>query len=146
MKAVIKLLVISVLLSIGIDSYSQLFYKNELPTEDGIEINYRFARAKFFDRNSPQTLRLKLKNTKDYDALVKFELVYTLNIVDRYESGPVEICIPANRRRKGKLHGLIFEVLVDDVADFDSDKNLWELEGFTVEQVEDCKLIEENKD
>lgn len=138
MKKSLKIFIIVFISGISLESYSQLFYKNELPSEDGVEINYRFAKEKFLKKDSPQTIRFKLKNTNDYDVNVKLELIYHLNIIDRYESGLVEICIPSNRSRKGR-HGLMFEVLVDNPEDFENDENFWELETFEVEEVPECE-------
>lgn len=118
---------------------AQLFYKNELASVDGVEINYRFARLKALKKDSPLTLRFKLKNTNDKDVKVNFNLVYELGLIDRYESGDFEICIPKNRTRKGKRHELVFEVLVESKEDFDFEENYWEFEYFNVKKIDNCK-------
>ncbi len=134
-----KYILIFGLVIFSYQSFSQLCYKNELPAIDGVEIKYRFFRAKFFDKNSPLSLRFKFENTNDYDVKVKFELIYYLNIMDIYESGMIEVCIPENKTRKGRRHGLYFETIVKDVEEFEKEDNWWELENFSVEKnEEDC--------
>ncbi len=134
-----KIFLIIVFFAISHFTFAQLLYKNELKTVEGVEIKYRFANTNFFDKSSPQSLRLKLKNTNDYDVSVRFEIVYILELTNKYSSGSILVCIPKKSAKTGKMHGLYFEVLVDKIEDFDKEENWWEFETFEVEKIESCK-------
>jgi hypothetical protein len=139
-----KLFLIICLSFIASLTYSQIFYKNQLETIEGVEIKYRFAKPSFFNKDNPLSLRFKLKNTNDHHVTVSFEVVYYLNIVDKFESGLIEICIPRKSARTGRMHGLSFEMNINNPDIFEEDGNNWELETFDVKKIEDCKLFNDD--
>ncbi len=141
MKKTFLIICFAFIASIG---YAQLFYKNQLETIEGVEIKYRFAKPSFFNKDQPLSLRFKLKNTNDHHVTVSFEVVYYLNIIEKFESGLVEICIPRKTARTGRMHGLSFEMDIEGPEIFEEDGNNWELESFDVKKIEDCKLFEDN--
>ncbi len=120
---------------------AQFGYKNKMEASNGIEISYKVVHEKYFDKESPAQIRLKLKNTNEYPVNLKFEIEYSTDLTKKYKSGDVEICIPAKTARTGKMNGLVFELNTSDTGIFSSDNAEWEFIRFDVEQIEDCKLI-----
>jgi hypothetical protein len=136
-----KVLLFLITTLISISAFSQFGYKYQMETVDGIEIKYKVVHSKFFDKSSPLELRLKLKNTNDYDVNLDFEIQYSIDLTKKYKSGSVNICIPRKSARTGKMHGLMFEIIGDDPKLFESDDADWEFIQFEIEQTEDCDVI-----
>ena len=65
-----RFIISAVFIFVGISGFSQFGYKNQLDAVTGIEIKYKLVHAKTFDKESPVELRLKLKNTNDFNANV----------------------------------------------------------------------------
>lgn len=144
-KTMKKLFLIICLAFITSLTYSQLFYKNQLETIEGVEIKYRFAKPSFFNKDNPLSLRFKLKNTNDHHVAVGFSVVYYL-FLDKFESETVEICIPRKTARTGRLHGLSFQMDIEGAEIFEKEENYWEFAKFEVIKIEDCKLFNSRQD
>lgn len=118
--------------------FAQYVYKNELPTVNGIEIKYKVIHSKLFDKTSPVQLRIKLKNTNDFDASINLQVEYSTGFTQKFRSENFDICIPKNSVRKGKVNGLVFELNSSDKDIFLSEDTEWEFVKFEVEQVDVC--------
>lgn len=134
------LFIFSILISSALSA--QFGYKNKLEQINGIEISYKVVNEKLFDKESPAQIRLKLKNTNEYPVNVKFKIEYSIGFTTSYNSGGVEICIPSKTARTGKMNGLVFELKTNDKNIFLSEDADWEFEKFEVEQIEDCKILQ----
>jgi len=118
---------------------AQFGYKNSLESIDGIEIKYKVVNEKMFDKSSPAQLRLKLKNTNDYDIKLNFEIEYQIDFTKKYQSGNIEIDIPRKSAKTGKMHGLVFEIKSNNKNIFNSDDKEWIFTTFEVKKIEELK-------
>ncbi|MDD4149590.1 MAG: hypothetical protein PHE33_06135 [Bacteroidales bacterium] len=118
---------------------AQFGYKNSLEAIDGVEIKYKVVNEKMFDKSSPAQLRLKLKNTNDYDIKLNFEVEYQIDFTKKYQSGNIEIDIPRKSAKTGKMHGLVFEIKSNNKNIFKSDDAEWIFTTFEVEKIEELE-------
>lgn len=138
MKLLVSILLFTIISSA---SFAQFGYKNKLEPVNGVQISYKIVHEKFSDKSSPAQIRIKLKNTNDFDVNIKFGIEYTIGLTKRYNSGSVETCIPQKSTQAGKISGLVFELKTHDVEIFKSENAEWEFTHFEVEQVDDCKVL-----
>lgn len=124
------------LLIISITALAQFGYKNSLETIEGVEIKYKVVHEKFFDKESPVQLRLKLKNTNDYLINLNFEIEYQSDFTKKYQSGEISLEIPRKSAKTGKMHGLVFEINSTDKNVFNSDDAEWIFTNFEVKKIE----------
>ncbi len=123
-------------LILAISSFGQFGYKYKLEPVNGVEISYKIVHANFFDKSSPVQLRLKLKNTTDFDVNISFKIEYQFDLTKTFQSENLLIEIPRKSAKTGKFHGLIFEIDSDDPKVFDSDNADWEFIEFKVNKAD----------
>ncbi len=110
MKILQKIIIVFIVLAFfSSTANAQFGYKNEYETIDSVEISYKWAQSKWWKKSAPKQLRFKMKNTNDYKVNVKFELVYLLNHVVKFQSGELEAEIKSGKALSGKLNGFYFE-------------------------------------
>lgn len=130
----IRILILSVfaLCLFSTAANAQFGYKNDYKTIDGVEISYKWSQSKWWKKSSPKQLRFKMKNTNDYKVNVKFELVYLLDHVVKFQSGTLESEIKAGKALSGKLNGFYFESPDISNKQLESEKFEWEFLFFEV--------------
>jgi hypothetical protein len=111
---------------------AQFGYKNDYETIEGVEISYKWAQSKWWKKSSPKQLRFKMENTNEYKVQVKFELVYLLDHVVKFQSGTLEAEIKAGKALSGKLNGFYFESPDVPNKQLESEKFEWEFLFFEV--------------
>jgi len=111
---------------------AQFGYKNEYEAIDGVEISYKWSQSKWWKKSSPKQLRFKMENTNDYKVNIKFELVYLLDHVVKFQSGTLEAEIKAGKALSGKLNGFYFESPEISNKQLESEKFDWEFLFFEV--------------
>ena len=126
---------ISLLLSImliSVSAFAQFGYKHKLDPNSGLEIKYKYAHEKIFNKNSPLNLRIKIKNTNNYDVNLSFIVIYEKGIATQFESELISIDIKSGRARTGKWHGLNFETGYNSEEKLKSDEFTWHFDTFEV--------------
>lgn len=138
MKTLASIILFSI---ISTASFAQFGYKNKLEPVNGVERSYKIVHEKHSDKSSPAQIRLKLKNTNDFDVNIKLEIEYRTGLTERFNSGSIEICIQKKSTKAGKISGLVFELKTNDIEIFNGENAEWEFTHFDVEQIEDCKVF-----
>ncbi len=134
-----KLALLTSLLLFAILANAQFGYKNQLETNQGINVSYKVVHEKKSEKDSPAQLRIKLENTNDYPVIIRFKIEYSTGFTTRYSSEGIEICIPKKSIKAGKMHGLVFELKTNDIEIFSKENAEWEFIMFDVTKTEKCK-------
>ncbi|MEA1874306.1 MAG: hypothetical protein U9N51_07765 [Bacteroidota bacterium] len=133
MKILQKIIIIFIVLAfINSTANAQFGYKNDYETIDGVGISYKWAKSKWWKKSSPKQLRFKMKNTNDSKVAIKFELVYLLDHIVKFQSGTLETEIKAGKALSGKLNGFYFESPDIPNKKLESEKFDWEFLFFEV--------------
>lgn len=138
MKTVKYFIFVFSLALICISAKAQFGYKENYKTTEGIHINYKWTHSKFLNKQSPLQLRLKIKNTNDYDVDMSFQVAYLIRHIVQFTSPEIEICIPAGRARTGKWHGLYFQAEEVSNDTIRSDVFDWELLELEISKTDAC--------
>lgn len=136
MKKVFLILLSIIIFSfIGNKAFAQFGYKNVHDTIDGVAISYKWSHSKCLNKSSPLQLRLKIKNTNDYDVKINFELAYLLDHIVKFKSGEQETVIKSGRARSGKLNGFYFQTDKLSNEEIESEKFEWDFLKFEVNKI-----------
>ena len=138
MRTLKSILIISSIILINGNLIAQKDYQN-LTSNEGIDISYKWKHSKILKKDSPLILFLKLKNTNDYNATVKFTVDYFWNGIRNASSEGNNICIKANRSVKGKIKKMTFDTAKFSDEDLFSENFTLDISGFELKKVENCK-------
>ena len=138
MKTLRSIVIISAIMFVNGNLVAQKNYQN-LSTNEGIDISYKWKHSRILKKDSPLILFLKLKNSNDYHADVKFTVDYYWQGSRNASSEPNNICIKANKTAKGKIRKLTFDRAKFSDEDLYSENFILDISGFELEKVEQCK-------
>lgn len=108
-----------------------------LMEKDGITIDYRWSNEKPFDRNSQLELRLRIRNTNDFNALLNFSVDFYLGPLLEESSDDVELCLQPGRTIMGRLNGVYFRTTLTN-EQIRSEKFKFEINDLGVTLTADC--------
>ncbi len=106
---------------------------------EGVDIQYRWANSKFFDRNSPLELRLKMKNNNDYPIRITWDIEFYMGpkLIETNEE--TEVCINPKLARTGRINGMFYRSSNLNNRQLESDEFNWEITNIEIERVESCR-------
>lgn len=119
----------------NLSAKAQFGYKNEYKTIEGIQISYKWSHSQWWKKESPLQLRFKIKNTNNYKVSSKFELVYMLDHVVKFQSGELESEIKSGKSLIGKINGFYFETKKLKNSEILSDDFEWDFLSFEVSKL-----------
>ncbi|MFP4366579.1 MAG: hypothetical protein ACLFQA_05745 [Bacteroidales bacterium] len=108
-------------------------------TVDGVDIQYRWAHSKWFDKSSPLELRLKIKNNNDYPVEVSYEIEFYMGPVMEETSDMTKICINPKLAKTGRINGMYYQSSKLSNKELESEEFTWEITNLEIERVESCR-------
>jgi hypothetical protein len=108
-------------------------------TVEGVEIQYRWANSKFFDKSSPLELRLKIKNTNSYPVNVIYDIEFYMGAILKETSEETELCINPKLAKTGRINGMFYRSNSLRNSDIESDEFSWEITNLEIERTESCR-------
>ncbi len=115
------------------------FWYDEHSIVEGVKINYKWSDPGWLSKSTSYELRLKLKNENKHAVNVDFRIDFYLNGLLQETSKIEDFCISPRGMASGRLDGLYFTSLELTDEQLKSEVFTWEINDFTVDEVERCK-------
>ena len=138
MKAIGRFIFVAVLLILTNQVYAQQVEYHFFDKRDGIKIEYRWARANLFDRNSDAVLYLQMTNENEYPVNIVYDLVFYRDEQLYLESAGNTLCLSPGQRRRGSRTDMRFSAEGITLPMIEEDWFDWDLIVFDVKEAS-CK-------
>ncbi len=139
MKALILKPVLAFLLLLFVHAaFAQVDY-NYHETEDGVRIEYRWQRERFFARNSNAVLNLQLTNQGTEPVEVVFSAAFYEDGRLLFRSEDEVICLGPGESKRGLRAGLRFTAPGITMDMVQQDWFSWDMYTFEVKEVDQCE-------
>jgi len=119
-------------------SYAQFGF-DDYGTEEGIRIQYRWARQNPFDPTSNAALSLRLTNEHPHPVIATLTVTFFRNEQVMFESRDNNYCLEAGQSLRGAFASLRFMAEGISLDMTREDWFSWKVSAITVKPVESCK-------
>ncbi len=107
--------------------------------EEGVSIQYRWAHSKWWNKNSPLELRLKIKNNNDYPVKVSYMIEFYMGPMLEESSNLSKLCINPKLAKTGRLNGMYYRSSRLSNKQLESEEFSWIIEDMEIEEVKSCR-------
>src|SRR5690606_9636738 len=107
-----------------------------------VEIAYKWADSKLFDKSSQPELRIKLINHNSEAALVSFNADYYIDGVLQETNEIKFFCVKAKRSSYGKVNGIILQNEKLSRVELESENFKLEFSKISIRKTKSCDIEE----
>ena len=119
-------------------SQAQFWKYTDLSEIEGVQFKYKWVNENRFDKESPLALSIKIKNTNDYKANIKFGIEYYWQATRAGFSEVREFCLLPAEMMVGRISNLVYQIEGYTKEQIESEDFTWNLFEVEIKKVSDC--------